>query len=668
MDLFVESSRQNHQFPAETTTKRRTIECLTAENFPEDQTQTSGHSSLFSKCTKTYIISLSSPCFPQLNDFDNAKMPPLPLPENWRVLDKFIDIDSWDTEVVEPSEPETHTKKIINGYILYHSYSYRAVRTRNSELWKTVRGDFRGWTNEMWNLSDKPIISIFRDYLRAHGVYVRKKSGSSVVENLQVLFTETEQHPWTEEEIKELTTELKKINKTAEMPEVLATPLVETPTIPRPPREVGENDLYDSDTPGFPYDSDEDDENAEKRGKRGRAAREPGDPHPAYPGADTNKPLVDLMKFYNDDAKRYTGELYDIFDTKLSIFYDCCMKVGLGKEQYHNAFSSMLKGRAEVFYFERLSRSTVRDYDFNYMVERTRKHFETEENRQEYMAEWRETTLPSMTAKHPTKNKLECLQLVIDKLCVIQRGLSLVYQTEYNLRDQIINACRGVKECDLALYKPARTFEGVCAELRSAVGTAMRSHDSVDLKSAKLFVFVDGSFANNKDLSSQLGCELVIATEREGENSFTIRGNIIHWTSVKSHRVTRSALASEVLAMVLGADLAFVLSTTIRMITNKHGIPPIPTIVCTDSLSLYESLVKLGTTTEKRLMIDVMALRESYEKRELHEVRWISGPDNPADAMTKSVPNKALETLISTNELTIRVEGWVKRGDEGKPK
>lgn len=84
-------------------------------------------------------------------------------------------------------------------------------------------------------------------------------------------------------------------------------------------------------------------------------------------------------------------------------------------------------------------------------------------------------------------------------------------------------------------------------------------------------------------------------------------------------------------------------------------------------MSLYESLVKLGTTTKKRLMINVMALRESYEKRELHEVRWISGPDNPADAMTKSVPNKALETLISTNELTIRVEGWVKRGDEGKP-
>ena len=56
-----------------------------------------------------------------------------------------------------------------------------------------------------------------------------------------------------------------------------------------------------------------------------------------------------------------------------------------------------------------------------------------------------------------------------------------------------------------------------------------------------------------------------------------------------------------------------------------------------------------------------MALRQSYERRELFKVRWINGQDNPADAMTKSTPNKALETFIETNSLTVRVEGWVKR-------
>lgn len=78
-------------------------------------------------------------------------------------------------------------------------------------------------------------------------------------------------------------------------------------------------------------------------------------------------------------------------------------------------------------------------------------------------------------------------------------------------------------------------------------------------------------------------------------------------------------------------------------------------ILCTDSCSLYECLVKLGTTKEKRLMIDIMALRQSYEKREIAEIRWINGEDNPADAMTKSSPNRALENLVFGNELTVSV-------------
>jgi len=56
-----------------------------------------------------------------------------------------------------------------------------------------------------------------------------------------------------------------------------------------------------------------------------------------------------------------------------------------------------------------------------------------------------------------------------------------------------------------------------------------------------------------------------------------------------------------------------------------------------------------------------MALRELYENREILEVRWINGLDNLADALTKKIPNACPSTMISTNELEIRVEGWVKR-------
>ena len=113
--------------------------------------------------------------------------------------------------------------------------------------------------------------------------------------------------------------------------------------------------------------------------------------------------------------------------------------------------------------------------------------------------------------------------------------------------------------------------------------------------------------------------------------------------------MTRSVLASEIYGMVAGIDMTFAIGSTLKMITEQLGLPAIPTIVCTDSYSLYECLVKLGTTKEKRLMIDIMALRQSYERRELFEIRWINGMDNPADAMTKATPNKSLETFVNTN-------------------
>jgi len=190
----------------------------------------------------------------------------------------------------------------------------------------------------------------------------------------------------------------------------------------------------------------------------------------------------------------------------------------------------------------------------------------------------------------------------------------------------------------------------------------------LDLKKTALYVFVDGSFANNKDLSSQIGFIIVFGNERalDQENTFQLRGNILHWGSTKCKRVTRSVLASEIYGMAGGFDAAYVLKTTITSILQRLDLPPCKMVVCTDSLSLYQCLVQLGTTTEKRLMIDIMALRESYEGREIDEIRWIAGADNPADAMTKDQPNRALEDLVSTNTTTLRVEGWVKRTQSKK--
>ncbi|KAF1966032.1 hypothetical protein BU23DRAFT_584689 [Bimuria novae-zelandiae CBS 107.79] len=135
-------------------------------------------------------------------------------------------------------------------------------------------------------------------------------------------------------------------------------------------------------------------------------------------------------------------------------------------------------------------------------------------------------------------------------------------------------------------------------------------------------------------------------------------------TLTKYKRVTRSVLALEIYSMVSGVDIAIAILTTLKIITERLGLPSIPLVVCTDSYSLYECLVKLGTTNEKRLMIDIMALRQSYERREIAEIQWINGKDNPADALIKATPNRALKRFIDSNMLLIRVEGSVQRPTE----
>ena len=89
--------------------------------------------------------------------------------------------------------------------------------------------------------------------------------------------------------------------------------------------------------------------------------------------------LTELTKLYSDHDKKFGRELYDILNSKLRIFYDYCQKAGLGPDQYHDAYSIMLKGRAAAFYYDRLA---GKRYDFNRMVFETRCHFETEENKQ----------------------------------------------------------------------------------------------------------------------------------------------------------------------------------------------------------------------------------------------------------------------------------------------
>jgi hypothetical protein len=132
----------------------------------------------------------------------------------------------------------------------------------------------------------------------------------------------------------------------------------------------------------------------------------------------------------------------------------------------------------------------------------------------------------------------------------------------------------------------------------------------LDLDLLQLVIFTDVSFANNKDLLSQIG--YIIAIGDKNSNA-----NILHWSSIKCKRVICSVLASELYGMAHGFDIASAIKSTIEGILQINLL----LVICTDSKSLYDCLVKLSTTQEKRLMVDILSLCQVYERREIAEIK-----------------------------------------------
>jgi hypothetical protein len=327
-----------------------------------------------------------------------------------------------------------------------------------------VQEDFAGFATNTLQPADPNLIRLFRDYLYQHGVYITHGKDIKRVEALVSLFNEEIQRSWPKDELDEMIARNKLTSKHAQRQTPgTATSQGQTPasTTPAPPKDQTQPPILITGSP------------EPARTITGQPSQQPAVVQTEFTESCAKK-ITELSKLYNDD-KKYSGELYDILKTKLKIFEDLCHKVFLPESMYHFAFSIMLKGRASQFYYDRLS---GKYYTYDRLTQETRAHFETEENRQLYLSEWRETTLPIIITQHKNKNRLEQLEILFDRLQIVQRGLSEVYQEDYSLRDQILSACRGIEECNMALFKPAPTWEGVCNDLRAAIGATLRTRGS----------------------------------------------------------------------------------------------------------------------------------------------------------------------------------------------
>ncbi len=168
----------------------------------------------------------------------------------------------------------------------------------------------------------------------------------------------------------------------------------------------------------------------------------------------------------------------------------------------------------------------------------------------------------------------------------------------------------------------------------------------------KLMIFTDAAFANTFDLHSQIDYVICFTND--------VHINLIHWSSIKCKRITRNVLTIELYVMINDFDVETIIKSIIDRMLHIY----LSLILLTDSKFLYDCLVKLDTIAEKKLMIDLMYLRQSYERREIAEIRWIDENINLADAMTKSKFCNALIKLIDINIIELKITEWVERTTE----
>jgi hypothetical protein len=175
----------------------------------------------------------------------------------------------------------------------------------------------------------------------------------------------------------------------------------------------------------------------------------------------------------------------------------------------------------------------------------------------------------------------------------------------------------------------------------------------------KLFVFVNGSLSNFKDFISQIKYIIIFVNKFKKKNKFIVKGNLINISLTKYKYITRNSLVSKICRIINSFNLVYIIAATLKIIINQQNLPEIPIVLYIDSKFLYKCIIQLGITKEKHLIINIIAIRQAYKKKELFEIRYINKQDNPVDTIIKLLFNKILEKFVNTNELIIRMQNKV---------
>ena len=163
------------------------------------------------------------------------------------------------------------------------------------------------------------------------------------------------------------------------------------------------------------------------------------------------------------------------------------------------------------------------------------------------------------------------------------------------------------------------------------------SFPRLDISSTQVVAYADSSFNNLDDGGSQ-GGQVVFLKDKFD------RSCPISWRSTRVRIVARSTLAAESLAFAYAINTAsFVQHLAAEFQMTK---PLTPIVGITDSRSLYDAANTSTQVSDRRLRVEISAIRDTKERGEL-ELVWMFNANQLADVLTKkgASPRTLLEAI-----------------------
>lgn len=121
--------------------------------------------------------------------------------------------------------------------------------------------------------------------------------------------------------------------------------------------------------------------------------------------------------------------------------------------------------------------------------------------------------------------------------------------------------------------------------------------------------------------------------------------------------MVRSVLGAETVGLADACNFAIIIQHYLKQILRKTLTIKVLTVIKT----LFNVIIRNGSTTRMRLIIDVKAAREAYDDGIIDDVICIRRNFNLADLMTKTARTPEFVEALHQNQLHYEIEQSVNR-------